>query len=83
MLFAALRAAPRGKHRRKEDEMAKFCEICGKGPKSGNRISHAHNRSAMRQLPNLQTVHVKRGGRSKSMRVCTKCIKSGRIEKGA
>ena len=63
--------------------MARKCEICGKGPLSGNRVSHAHNKSRMRQLPNIQSVHVKINGRSKTMRVCTRCIKSGRVVKAA
>ncbi len=63
--------------------MARKCDICGKGPLAGNRVSHAHNKTRMRQLPNLQTVHVKVGGRSKTMRVCTQCIKSGRASKSA
>lgn len=63
--------------------MAKRCDICGKGPLSGNRVSHANNKSRMRQLPNLQTVHVMVGGRRMTRRVCTKCIKSGRIQKNA
>jgi large subunit ribosomal protein L28 len=61
--------------------MSRRCEICGKGPLSGNKVSHAHNKSRMRQLPNIQTVHVSNGPNSKTMRVCTQCIKSGRIEK--
>ncbi len=61
--------------------MAKRCEICGKGPLSGNRVSHAHNKSRMRQLPNLQKVHVVENGRRVTKRVCTGCIKSGRIAK--
>ncbi len=63
--------------------MAKRCDICGKGPLSGNRVSHANNKSRMRQLPNLQTVHVMVEGRRMTRRVCTKCIKSGRIQKNA
>jgi large subunit ribosomal protein L28 len=59
--------------------MARRCEICGKGPLAGNTISHAHNKSRMRQLPNLQTVHVKENGHQIIKRVCTQCIKSGRI----
>ena len=63
--------------------MAKRCDICGKGPLSGNRVSHANNKSRMRQLPNLQTVHVMVEGRRMTRRVCTKCIKSGRVQKSA
>jgi large subunit ribosomal protein L28 len=63
--------------------MAKRCDICGKGPLSGNRVSHANNKTRMRQLPNLQTVHVTVEGRCMTRRVCTKCIKSGRVQKNA
>ena len=34
--------------------MSRKCQITGKGPLSGNNVSHAHNRSKRRQLPNLQ-----------------------------
>ena len=63
--------------------MAKRCDICGKGPRSGNRISHAHNKSKMRQLPNLQKVHIVEKGQQVTKRVCTRCIKSGKIQKSA
>ena len=35
--------------------MAKRCQLTGKGPMSGNRVSHSHNKTRRRQLPNLQT----------------------------
>ncbi len=34
--------------------MSRRCDITGKGPQSGNRVSHAHNKTRMRQNPNLQ-----------------------------
>ena len=61
--------------------MARRCELCGKGPRSGNKISHANNKTRMRQLPNIQTVHVIEEGRRVTRRVCAQCIKSGRIVK--
>ena len=36
--------------------MAMRCEICGKGPVVGRRVSHAHNVRPRRFEPNLQTV---------------------------
>ena len=36
--------------------MARICEICGKGPTAGNNVSHAHNKTRRRWLPNLQRV---------------------------
>ena len=62
--------------------MAQVCELCGKGPQFGNNISHAHNVTRRRWNPNLQQVKAKIGqGISKRLRVCTSCIKSGKIVK--
>ena len=63
--------------------MARMCDICGKKPMSGNHVSHAHNRSRRRFLPNLQSVRAKVDGRVKRLTVCTNCIKSGKVQKAA
>ena len=34
--------------------MAKICEITGKRPQAGNRVSHANNKTKRRFYPNLQ-----------------------------
>jgi len=34
--------------------MARRCSITGKGPLTGNNVSHAHNKTKRRQLPNLR-----------------------------
>jgi len=59
--------------------MAQVCEICGKGPRSGNNISHAHNVTKRRWNINLRPVHAKTKGGSKRMRVCTSCLRSGKV----
>ena len=62
--------------------MAQVCELCGKGPQFGNNISHAHNVTRRRWNPNLQQVKAKISqGVSKRMKVCTGCIKSGKVVK--
>ena len=61
--------------------MAKVCDVCGRGPQFGNRVSHAHNLTRRRWNPNLQRVRVVVGKTHKSMRVCTNCIRSGRVAK--
>jgi large subunit ribosomal protein L28 len=63
--------------------MSKVCQICEKRPVSGNNISHAHNRTRRRWLPNLQRVRADVDGRTRRMRVCTTCIKQGRVRKAA
>jgi len=62
--------------------MSKVCEICGKGPVSGNNVSHAHNKTRRRWYPNLQAVRVKTKGGTKKMKVCTRCLRSGLAVKG-
>ena len=62
--------------------MAQVCELCGKGPQFGNNISHANNVTKRRWNPNLQHVKARiMQGVSKRIRVCTSCIKSGKIVK--
>ena len=63
--------------------MAQVCELCGKGPQFGNNISHAHNVTRRRWNPNLQSVKTAAGGGSKRVKVCTSCIKSGKVVKAA
>ena len=63
--------------------MAQVCEICGKKPLFGNRISHAHNVTKRRWNVNLQLVRAMVNGAAKRIKVCTSCLKSGRVQKAA
>jgi large subunit ribosomal protein L28 len=63
--------------------MSKVCQICEKRPVSGNNISHAHNRTRRRWLPNLQSVRASVNGTTRRIRVCTTCIKQGLVRKAA
>ena len=63
--------------------MAKSCEVCGKGPQFGNRVSHANNRTKRRFEPNLQVVRALINGATRRVRVCTRCLKAGKILKAA
>jgi large subunit ribosomal protein L28 len=40
----------------KDHAMSRVCELSGKGPMSGNTVSHANNKSRRRFLPNLNDV---------------------------
>jgi large subunit ribosomal protein L28 len=35
--------------------MSRICQVTGKGPRTGNNVSHAHNKTRRRFLPNLHT----------------------------
>ncbi len=61
--------------------MARVCDVCGRGPVFGHRISHAHNLTNRRWNVNLQTVRAVVNGAAKKLRVCTSCIKNGKIQK--
>jgi large subunit ribosomal protein L28 len=63
--------------------MAKVCEVCGRGPQFGNKISHAHNVTKRRWNVNLQKVRALIAGATKRIRVCTSCIKNGKVLKAA
>lgn len=64
--------------------MAKVCDICGKRPLFGNNVSHANNKTRRRFNPNLQKVRVQRpAGGVMRQKVCTRCIKSGKVIKAA
>jgi len=65
---------------KEEFKVAKVCDICGKKPMTGNNVSHSHKATKRRWLPNLQKVKVKVEGGTKSMRVCTSCIRSGKVK---
>ncbi|HXV75682.1 MAG TPA: 50S ribosomal protein L28 [Candidatus Polarisedimenticolaceae bacterium] len=62
--------------------MARICGICGKKTVFGNNVSHAHNVTSRRWLPNLRRVRVRtQGGGRKRVRICTRCLRSGKVEK--
>lgn len=63
--------------------MAQRCELCGKSPKYGNVISHANNVRRRRWNPNLRRVKTLVDGVRKHVRVCTACIRAGRVKKAA
>lgn len=63
--------------------MANICQSCGKRPLVGNKVSHANNKTKKRSLPNLQRVKAQVNGGAKYVRVCTRCIKAGKVTKAA
>ena len=61
--------------------MSRVCEICGKGKQIGYNVSHANNKTKKEWMPNLQTVKIVKDGTTKRVKVCTKCIKKGNLQK--
>ena len=62
--------------------MARVCEVCNKKTMFGHNISHAHNVTNRVWRPNLQKVRIREeNGTARRIRVCTRCLRSGRVQK--
>ena len=61
--------------------MAKVCHSCGKGPAFGQSRSHSMVATKRRFDPNLQRVRMLVNGVAKRAYVCTRCLKSGKVQK--
>ncbi|MBI1987689.1 MAG: 50S ribosomal protein L28 [Nitrospinae bacterium] len=63
--------------------MANKCDICGKGPGFGHKVSHAHNLTHRRWNPNIQKVRARVNGSNRQIKVCTRCLRSGKVAKAS
>ncbi|HZW83055.1 MAG TPA: 50S ribosomal protein L28 [Candidatus Deferrimicrobium sp.] len=61
--------------------MAKVCAICGKGITSGIQVSHSHIRTKRTWSPNLQRVRAIIDGTPTRVKVCTRCLRSGKVQR--
>ena len=74
--------------------MSRICEICGKGPSAGRTITRrglAKKKGGVGQritgitkrrfLPNLKIVRALINGKTTKIKVCTKCLKAGKVKK--
>ncbi len=61
--------------------MSSVCEVCGKSPIFGKRLSHSHRRTNRRWNPNVQRVRAIVNGSPQRLNVCTSCIKAGKVQK--
>lgn len=61
--------------------MAKQCEICGKGTTTGRKVSHAHNVTSRTWEPNLRSIKALINGTVRRVRVCARCIRSGKVQR--
>ena len=58
--------------------MSRRCELTGKGPMTGNNVSHAHNKTRRRFLPNLNEVSLMSEtlGRSFQLKISSSALRS-------
>jgi len=63
--------------------MPAMCTVCGKQRRVANNVSHSNIKTKSIQRPNLRRVHVTVAGQATHVRVCTRCLRSGRVVKAA
>lgn len=74
--------------------MSRVCQVCGKKPQTGNQVTTRGKRKYLggvgtkitgitkrRFMPNLQNVKAVVNGETKTIKVCTQCIRSGLVQK--
>lgn len=62
--------------------MSKYCDCCGRGPVTGNAVSHSNRHTRRRWLINLQNVRVDvGGGETRKLHICTKCLRAGKVQR--
>ncbi|MBQ0107864.1 MAG: 50S ribosomal protein L28 [Phascolarctobacterium sp.] len=61
--------------------MASFCDICGKTTQAGCLISHSNRHSNHTWKPNLQKVRAVVDGKVTRINVCTRCLRSGKVQR--
>ena len=61
--------------------MSRQCDICGRGRMLGHTVSHANNKVRRVYRVNLFKVNAKVDNSVKRIKVCTRCLRSGRVTK--
>ena len=61
--------------------MARRCDVCGKGVVTGMNVSHSHIRNKRTWAPNIQRVKAIINGSPKRIMVCTRCLRSGKVQR--
>ena len=61
--------------------MSVECAICGKEKLKAAKLSFSHKHHVYRQSPNLQSVKVNINGTIKHIKVCTSCLKAGKVQR--
>ena len=62
-------------------QMSRKCEVCGKGQVSGNNVSHSNRHTRRKWNANVQTVRIEDNGTVRKAKVCTRCLRSGKVNR--
>jgi large subunit ribosomal protein L28 len=58
-----------------------ICYCCSKGVAHGNNVSHANNKTRRTWKPNLQVARIVSEGKTIKIKVCTRCLNAGKIQR--
>lgn len=61
--------------------MARVCDICGKKPSVGHKVSHSNIKTKRKWYPNIQRVRAIVDGRRVRIHVCTDCLRAGKVKR--
>ena len=61
--------------------MSKVCEICGQGKVFGNKVTFSNKKISRSWAPNIRKVRAVVNGSVKRVNVCTRCLRSGYVER--
>ena len=61
--------------------MANICVVCAIGITSGFNVSHSHLKTKRTWKPNIQRVRALVNGEVKRVNVCTRCLRSGKVQR--
>lgn len=70
--------------------MSQRCDVCGKGPHFGNQVARLGRNAQRRRVlgrsarmfrPNIQSVKASVDGRPVKLKVCTACLKAGKVQR--
>ena len=61
--------------------MSRTCDVCGKAPLHGCKVSKTYNHTKRTWRPNLLKVKTEIGGTTRTLNVCTRCLRSGFVQK--
>ncbi|HEX2953352.1 MAG TPA: 50S ribosomal protein L28 [Bacillota bacterium] len=61
--------------------MANRCAVCGKDQQYGNLVSHSNIKTHRSWKPNIREVRAIVGGTPRKIKVCSRCLRSGKVQR--
>lgn len=61
--------------------MSRSCDVCGKHSMHGSRVSKSYNHTRRQWKPNLLKIKTEIDGTTRTIKICTQCLRSGFITK--